>query len=34
VDSSISVDGGPMHNLPYFTAITIPPTSILVFGVG
>jgi 1,4-alpha-glucan branching enzyme len=27
-------NGGPMHNLPYSASITIPPRSILVFGIG
>jgi len=30
----INAGGGPMHNLPYSAAITIPPRAILVFGVS
>lgn len=33
-NGAINVDGGPMHGLPYSVSITIPPRSILVFGVG
>jgi 1,4-alpha-glucan branching enzyme len=33
-NGAIFVNGGPMHDLPYSTSITIPPRSILVFGLG
>jgi 1,4-alpha-glucan branching enzyme len=33
-NGAIYVDGGPMHDLPYSAAITIPPRSILVFSAG
>ena len=31
---AIDVNGAPMHGLPYSVSISIPPRSILVFGVG
>jgi 1,4-alpha-glucan branching enzyme len=31
---AIYANGGPLHNLPFSASITIPPRSILVFGVG
>ena len=30
----IDADGGPMHKLPHSGSITIPPRSVLIFGVG
>jgi 1,4-alpha-glucan branching enzyme len=33
-NGAIYVNCGPMHDLPYSASITIPPRSILVFGVG
>ena len=33
-NGAIDVNGAPMHGLPYSASITIPPRSILVFGVG
>jgi 1,4-alpha-glucan branching enzyme len=33
-NGAIYAGGGPLHNLPFSASITIPPRSILVFGVG
>lgn len=33
-NGQIFADGGPMHGLPFSASITIPPRSILVFGLG
>jgi 1,4-alpha-glucan branching enzyme len=33
-NGAIYATGGPLHDLPYSTSITIPPRAILVFGVG
>ena len=33
-NGAIYAGGGPLHNLPFSASITIPPRSILVFGVS
>jgi len=33
-NGAIFANGGPMDNMPFSASITIPPRSILVFGVG
>ena len=33
-NGAIYASGGPLHNLPFSAAITIPPRAILVFGIS